>query len=295
MLQPLLSSATANIFSDLYNPQNVESLRCFFDYFMKDINNYWRFTPRVRLSVLNHGGRDIVNRPEQNFFLSSQKSFQLFLDGDSMSLQRGEPDQTTQCVYEAKTGSVSFSFRIPHSMEFVGPSKLRLFVEVEGSDDMDIFAVLEKYNSEEELQESTVIDVGWLADDPKKEREALIAGHKKDKKFCSSYFSSGPLGSLRISHRALDEGQSSELQPIYSHTEEQLLKDGEVVSADIEIWPYGWSFDAGDILRLTISGFNPRLHLRPTDPRPKSRNNGKHVIHTGGATGSYLLLPLSPC
>ncbi|KAJ5683467.1 hypothetical protein N7462_006632 [Penicillium macrosclerotiorum] len=278
---------------DLYEHKNVESLRSFFDYYMKDSNNDWIFNPPVRLSVLNSNGQNVVNRPEPSYPLDRQKLFPLFLDCGTGSLQTSAPQKSAMHPYAAQNGSVTFNYRFPSRMEFVGPSKLRLFVEAEGSHDMDIFATLEKYSSEGQLQKSVVIDVGWLADDGEKERRDLIEWNKRDPKFCSSFFSSGPVGQLRISHRQLDEELSTDFQPVYTHAREDLLQVGEVVSADLEIWPYGWIFDESDILRLTVSGFNPHPHLRPTDPRPIYRNKGKHIIHTGGNTASYLLLPLT--
>ncbi|KAJ5721726.1 uncharacterized protein N7483_009660 [Penicillium malachiteum] len=199
---------------DLYQQQNVEDLRSFYDFFMKDVNNDWIYTLRVRLSVLNAGGHDIVNRSEVGYPLARQEA-------DSMSLQES--------------------------------SKIQIFVQAEGSNGMDIFATLKKYNSEGELQKSPMIDVGWLADDPEKERKLLVSMNKQNKDFCASYFSPGPSGCLRVSHQALDLGKNTEFQPVYTHAKEELLGHGEVVAADIEVWPYGWRFEAGEILRLSLS------------------------------------------
>ncbi|KAJ6028332.1 hypothetical protein N7540_003908 [Penicillium herquei] len=276
---------------DLYQPQNVEDLRRFYDFFMKDVNNDWIYTPRVRLSVLSAGGHDIVNRPEVDYPLARQEAFKLFLDADSMSMQESAPTEASKCVYDAVNGSISFNYTVPHTMKFIGSSKIHIFVQADGSNDMDIFATLEKYNSEGELQKSTVIDVGWLADDPEKERKLLTSINKQYKDFCASYFSAGPSGYLRVSHRALILEKTTEFQPVYTHAKEELLGHGEVVAADIEVWPYGWRFEAGEILRLTLSGFNRHPHLRPTDPKPISRNSGQHILYTGGGKGSYILLP----
>lgn len=53
-----------NEWYNYYTPENVEDLRRFFDRYLKGIENGWEETPRVRLSVLNPGGQDIVNRTE---------------------------------------------------------------------------------------------------------------------------------------------------------------------------------------------------------------------------------------
>ncbi|PYH93144.1 alpha/beta-hydrolase [Aspergillus ellipticus CBS 707.79] len=218
---------------DLYQPQNVESLRSFFDHYMKGVNNDWLFTPRVRLSILNSGGLDIVNRPETSYPLSRQTSWRLFLDAGSNSLQTETPDKAGKSVYDAINGSVSFSYQFPSRMEFVGPSKLHLFVEAEGSDDMDLFVTLGKCSTSGEVQKSIVIDAGWLADDPDAEREALAAANGRDPTFCSGYFNTGPRGSLRVSHRAIDDTQSTQFQPFYTHSKEEHLQPGEVVPASV--------------------------------------------------------------
>ncbi|KAJ9139382.1 hypothetical protein NKR23_g7850 [Pleurostoma richardsiae] len=127
--------------------ENVESMRAFYDYFMKDVNNDWLFTPPVPMSILNLGGRDIVNRPETEYPLAQAKPFQLFLDAKTMSLQ-STPAEQSRCNYDAVSGSVV-------------------------------------YDAQGRLQRSTVIDVGWLADDPDVERKTLLAKNEQDKKFCA--------------------------------------------------------------------------------------------------------------
>ncbi len=68
----------------------------------------------------------------------------------------------------------------------------------------------------------------------------------------------------------------------------------EIVPVDIEIWPSGTRFEAGETLRLLIQGRDictypkPLLYARHED----TVNRGVHRIHTGGATGSYLLVPV---
>ena len=52
---------------DYYIPENVEDLRRFYDRYLKDIDNGWEQTPKVRLSILDPGGTDIINRPEREF------------------------------------------------------------------------------------------------------------------------------------------------------------------------------------------------------------------------------------
>src|SRR4030043_837076 len=71
---------------DYYVPENVDDLRKFFDHYLKGIKNDWKKTPRARISVLNPGGIDIVNRPEKDFPLPRTKYRKLFLDAGTGKL-----------------------------------------------------------------------------------------------------------------------------------------------------------------------------------------------------------------
>jgi len=114
-------------------------------------------------------------------------------------------------------------------------------------------------------------------------------------------FDDGPLalGWLRASHRELDPDKSTEWQPVHPHTREQKIRPGEVAALDIEIWPSGTRFAAGEKLRLIVQGGD--INRYPVEMAPvyfrhktSSVNKGRHTIHTGGRFGSYLLVPVIP-
>jgi hypothetical protein len=113
-----------------------------------------------------------------------------------------------------------------------------------------------------------------------------------------AHFEDGPvaLGWLRASHRELDAELSTTYQPVLRHQRELKLQAGEPVPLDIEIWPSGTRFEAGEQLRLIIQGSDIYKYPQPTmaDRHEDSVNRGLHDIHTGGSFGSYLLLPVIP-
>ncbi|MEM2719065.1 MAG: CocE/NonD family hydrolase C-terminal non-catalytic domain-containing protein, partial [Candidatus Bathyarchaeia archaeon] len=102
----------------------------------------------------------------------------------------------------------------------------------------------------------------------------------------------GPTGWLRVSHRELDSVRSTLWRPCHAHRTEQLLKPGEIISCDILIWPVGMLWHKGQKLRLTIAGFNLVPPHLPETPEPKTRNQGYHIIWTGGKYDSYLQIPV---
>ncbi|MFA5308953.1 MAG: CocE/NonD family hydrolase [Dehalococcoidales bacterium] len=258
---------------DLYRPENLEDLRRFYDRYLKDIHNGWELTPRVRVSVLDPGGRDIVNRPESDWPLPRTQWEKLYLDAASLKLSPEPPVAASLVRYRADddNGQAVFTYSFPEDTEIVGHMKLRLWVEAAGSDDMDLFVYVSKTDAMGNPLSHLVVD----------------------------FPHPGARGLLRVSHRELDAERSTPSQPFLAHRREQLLKPGQVVPVDIGIWPWGMLWHAGQQLRVAVQGF----HLIWMDDvvlgktpifRYERRNKGEHIIHTGGKYDSYLLVPRIP-
>ncbi len=100
-------------------------------------------------------------------------------------------------------------------------------------------------------------------------------------------------GWLRASHRKLDPVLSKPWRPWHVHDERQALKPGEVVQLQVEIWPTCMVFARGHRIRLDIQ---PRdgVGSAPYTHYSADYNTGDNTIHLGGATASYLLLPVIP-
>ena len=97
------------------------------------------------------------------------------------------------------------------------------------------------------------------------------------------------LGWLRASHRELDPERSRPERPWLRHRRELPLPVAEPVPVEIEIWPSGTLFRAGERLRLVVSGTD--IHA-PLHKHEDSRNDGDHGIRTGGRYDSHLLIPV---
>jgi hypothetical protein len=91
--------------------------------------------------------------------------------------------------------------------------------------------------------------------------------------------------------------RSTPEQPFHTHVREQLLREGERVTVDIEIWPSSTLFRAGEKLRVVVQGQDVHQEGLPNAPfarHERTRNRGTHVIHTGGTSDSHLLVPVIP-
>lgn len=276
---------------DYYDPAHTDDLRRFFDRYLKDIRNNWEQTPRVRLSVLDPGGSDIVGRIEKAFPLSRTRHQKLFLDAETGTLSIAPVTKESQCRYKADDGKgkAAFTFHFEQDTELTGYLKLRLWVEVEGTDDMDLFVLIQKLNSKgRALHHMSVIPRSRLLYSVMKIAYAL--GFMK----LGLLFYSGPNGRLRVSHRQLDPQRSTPAQPYLIHTHEERLSPGQIVPVDIPIWPTGMLCHGGEGLRVVVAGYNLKGPMFPGMPLAPTRNTGEHIIHTGGKYDSHLLVPVIP-
>lgn len=294
---------------DYYDPGHVEDLRRFFDRYLKGEENGWEETPRVRVSVLNPGGEDIVDRPEEDFPIPRTEYRRLYLDAEKGALGGENPPEEAYVEYDSGgRGKAVFKMRMPADTEICGYISVRLWVEAKDADDMDLFVKLEKRRPS-----------GF------KYKYSLGPGMDMAAK-----------GYLRASMRELDLDMSTQGNPRHAMREAQKLEPGQIVPVDVLIWPVGLAFKKGDELRLTVQAYktkkmwngpfklkmakielpekgftympesNPKMFTIGGAPMfgesggevetanmPHDVNEGRHVIHTGGRFESYLTLPVT--
>ena len=293
-----------NEWLDFYTHQ--DDLLRFFNHYLKGEDNGWEQTPKVRLSVLNPGGKDVVDRVESAWPLDRAQYRRLYLNGANQLLQSKKPGRTVSQTYNSETkgqNSVTYRLRMTENTEITGYMKLHLWVKAEDADDMDLQVRIEKLDAD---------------------------GHSIP----------GPTGSpvaatgyMRVSMRKLDEAKSTPAEPYYLFTQEaeQKLKPGEAVPVEIQIWPMGMIFEKNQYLQLTVGAYEPPVAAIPFgsasitipaegmtyDPSdanaklisiggnanevadkaevvksPKTHNAGRHTILSGGKYDSYLYVPI---
>ncbi|WP_019554971.1 CocE/NonD family hydrolase [Propionispira raffinosivorans] len=268
-----------------YDNKHQEDLRRFFDYFLKGQENGWRATPPVRLTVVDFANNDIIDRPEREFPIARAMPIDFFLNAENLSLQETCPETAT-VKYDAETGESHFDFTFAKVVELNGYPELHLFVEAEGSDDADIFVRLTKLSSKGEPQGRILIP----KEEPEynaiwDEVEVFTTGVGR-----SLYCYDGPWGRIRASRRGFITNPRE--IPKYNSAEER-LSPGEVAEIKLTLAPTAMMIHPGETLRLTISGKNLVAWQLPGGANPVAlRNQGKHVLHTGGARPSRVILPI---
>ncbi|MEJ5059368.1 MULTISPECIES: CocE/NonD family hydrolase [unclassified Pseudomonas] len=267
---------------DYYDEANVEDLRRFFDRYLKDQNNDWEATPRVRYAVHDFQGGDQVNVPADAFPPKEVTSTKLYLDGAARILSNAAPVNEVPAIYDVGVNPdvVSFITRFDQETVMVGYPKAHLWVEARGADDMDLFVLiqkLDKYGSP--LQQFTAPNQSARIHDLT-DHGATVLRYK------------GSDGRLRVSTRHLDETLSTDDVPAHSFDRIEKLSAGEIVEIEIDLLPLGWAFHPGEQLRFIVSSRNLSGTLMPGIVEYIGANSGQHVIHTGGRYASYLQLPI---
>ncbi|WP_213776811.1 CocE/NonD family hydrolase [Caballeronia sp. dw_276] len=267
---------------DYYDEANRQDLRRFFDHFLKDEDNGWEQTPRVRYAVLDLQGGDRVAVAADEFPPKNVSLTKYYLDGRFRTLGIAAPSQGATAAYEVESNPdlVSFVMRFEQETTLVGYPKAHLWVEARGSDDMDLFVLVQKLDAHgTPLQQFTVPNQSALVHDIT-EHGASILRYK------------GSDGRLRASMRCLDRALSTDAVPAHTFDRIEKLSAGEVVDLEIDLLPVGLAFSPGEQLRLVISGRSLLGTMMPGNQEYVPANSGNHIIHTGGNNASYLQLPV---
>lgn len=255
-----------------YQPSSVARQRAFFDHFLRGADDTVRSWPKVRLEVRERAGAGVW-RDEEDWPLARTEHRRLYLDAADGTLRPDQPATAAAARYAADdpTQQAEFEHVFAEDTELTGRMKLRLWVEAEGADDMDLFVAVQKLDH---------------------------AGTRVPFVFYALY-EDGPvaLGWLRASHRELDPARSRDERPWHPHTRQHKLAPGVPVPVDIEIWPSSTRFRRGERLRVVVKGSD--VHTDGLEGLPFCRhedtvNQGWHVIRTGGEYDSHLLVPVVP-
>jgi predicted acyl esterase len=252
-----------------YSQDSLARQLAFFEHTLKGATTEVAQWPEVRLEVRDRAHVGEV-RAEHEWPLGRVEYTPLHLDARSGGLTTGAPATAGRAEYDALDGRAVFDHRFEQDTELVGGMALRLWVEAVGATDMDLFVGVEKLDAD---------------------------GNEVNFPFFST-FDDGhvALGWLRVSRRELDEAASTPERPVLRHQRDLPLAAGEVVPADIEIWPSGTLFHAGETLRLVIQGRDLNVYGEEmfAQRHAHTANAGRHVIHTGGDRPSRLLIPVIP-
>ncbi|KAH8729134.1 Alpha/Beta hydrolase protein [Phaeosphaeriaceae sp. PMI808] len=270
-----------------------EELQNFFDKYLKEVDNNWEKTPKVRWSTLQFGDREAIDDIELADYPVPDTQYREF-NLSSSGLQ--EPPVTNSEVVSYNSEDcksfADFKYTFKQKSRLIGLPKAVLYMSCPSHDDLNVFLILRKRDKNGKLLMHLTFPFAAIPqqyksidDIPEKEQQSLN-------------LHLGSVGVLRASHRRFIPEKSIHKQfPFHPHDIEEKIPPGEVVKLEIGIWTMGVDFDEGESISLQVSGFYPSLaefSAFSVERPDHEKNKGEHKIHIGPDTPSKLILPFVP-
>ncbi|KAL0941668.1 X-Pro dipeptidyl-peptidase C-terminal non-catalytic domain-containing protein [Colletotrichum truncatum] len=266
------------------NPQAKDELFAFFDHYLKDVNNGWEQTPKVRMALLKFGNKvpQAIENIVEEEFPPARTQYKVFHLGEGERLLEKKPEKTINVSYDSTSGdSVGFKYTFTETTRIMGLPKAVLYMSCSDHDDMDVYVMIQKLDKDSKQMKN--LNIPWKGipvksfDEFTPEQETEVVLYK------------GPVGILRASHRAIDEAKSMHPHwPYHQHENEEKIEPGTVVRLDIGIWATGIEFEAGESLNVVVSGQSFAVNNFGKD---HGLNRGHHIVHLGGEYASHVVLP----
>jgi uncharacterized protein len=271
---------------EFYTDYGVALQKRFFGHFLKGADTGWDRQPPVLLQVRRVDG-SFTERAETQWPLPRTQwtRFQLDIARGQLS---PEPDSVRRsAAFDALgEGLMFWTPPLDQDLEITGPAAARLTV-ASSTADADLFLTMR-------------------VTDPAGRDVTFASG--QDPRGCVGF------GWLRASQRKTDPGRSFPWRPWHTHDEHQPLTPDEPAELDVEIWPLSVVIPAGYRLGVCVQGRDFELpgagpwpsafgvtmrghgifvHDERAD-RPAATFGGTTTLWSGGASPSYLLLPVIP-
>ncbi len=221
--------------------------------------------PPVRLEVRESRDRVVEVRAEPDWPLPSTRWSPMYLTESGLSLRPSE--NSGSISFDSQSSAAAFDWTLPKDAEISGPMSLRLFVEVAGSDDVDLFVGVEKWRGSQYVPFEGSYGFG---------RDRVATGW------------------MRASMRALDPQRSRPFEPVPTYTTRETMRPGQVEAVDVAIGPSATLFRAGERLRLVVAGrwLWPRNPLTGQFPAAYERApRCECTLHWGPDRQARLLVP----
>ena len=194
----------------------------------------------------------------------------LFLEAGASELTVNEPKRvSTRTFAPTPVGDPEnravFDFRFQKDTYLVGHMALKLFIEVEDGDDIDILVTVKQLDRNGD-------EVHFFS--------------------ASGGNANGPVtrGWLRASHRRLNDSRSTTWRPVLAMNAPEPLPAGQIVEVDIPLMPSGTIFGPDETLRLVLQSWSvPGQWEGGVWDMIKT---GRCHLHTGPGKISRLLVPV---
>ncbi|MFV0496273.1 CocE/NonD family hydrolase [Mycobacterium sp.] len=226
-------------------------------------------TRSVRLEVREDRNTIAAVREEHEWPLGRTQWRPLYL-GAAGRLSREQPTKAGSIAFDTRSRAAAFSWTVPEETELTGPMVARLWVQLDGCDDANLFVGVEKWRDGRYVGFEG--SYGWG-------RDRVTTGWQ------------------RISLRETDPELSQPWEPVPVCDSPQRLTRGEVVAVDVALGPSATLFRAGEQLRIVVAGrwLSPRNPLTGQFPAAYPHPpRGLVTLRWGPRYDAHLLIPQIP-
>jgi putative CocE/NonD family hydrolase len=245
-------------------PALAEQLR-----FFRDVLDGAPGSRTVRLEVREDRDTVAAVREETEWPLARTRWRALYLASAGV-LAPERPQTAGSITFETLSRAATFNWTPPADIELTGPMVARLWVELDGCNDANLFVGVEKWRAGTFVAFEGAYGYG---------RDRVTTGWQ------------------RVALRALDTELSQPWEPVSACDQPHPVPAGEVVAVDVALGPSATVFRAGEQLRLVVGGRwlwprNPLTGQFPTAyPNPP---RGRVTLHWGPDYDGHLLIPEIP-
>jgi len=223
-------------------------------------------TRSVRLEVREDRDTVTAVREESEWPLARTRWRRLYLTGQG-ELSTEPPSAPGAVTFETRSRAAAFTWTVREDTELTGPMAVRLWLDLHGCDDANLFVGVEKWRDGRFVPFEGSYGYG---------HDRVTTGWQ------------------RVALRALDRNLSQPWEPVSACTDPQPLHAGEVVAVDVALGPSATLFRAAEQLRLVVAGRwlcprNPLTGQFPAAYQPSPR--GRVTLHWGPTRDAHLLIP----
>ena len=238
----------------------------FFDHFLKGNDNGMLEYPKVRLEIREFGDEVKEVRYENKFPPENIVWIPFYLDGLNKALSVNSSPPDSEVSFDLAKDSLQYAYIFERDTEIVGPIKLTLYVELEGCNDANLFAGIQKFHGGKEVNFNGTY--GFPNDIVTKTAQ-------------------------RVALRTVNESLSGPYSPEHDFDILKPLQKGEVAKMELQFEPSATFFRKGDELRLILQGQYFISGVKVNQPFTYKKSiTGRCKVHSSWQYRSELWMPL---
>lgn len=238
----------------------------FFNHFLKGTVNGMDEHPKVRLEIREFGHEVKEVRYENQFPPENVIWTPFYLNGQNSSISIAPPRTEAVPSFDLAKDSLQYTYTFERDTEIIGPMKLTLYIELEGCDDANLFAGIQKFHDGKEVNFDGTY--GFPNDIVTKTAQ-------------------------RVALRTVNEKLSTPYSPEHDFDTLKPLAQGEVAKMELQLEPSATYFRKGDELRLTVQGRYFISGVKVNQPFTYTRSTvGRCTLHSSAQYRSELLMPV---